>query len=810
MTPRTILRLCGAALVGGLGIATLIGLTRVPAGIARERPFTLLRALLLEGGFGASLVLCTLLVLLALILAMRLLAMLHGLNSPQALRVLEPLAWGAALPALALLLDPWWFWSTAPPLAAAGTLLGLIASHWRLQKAQGEAASSPRSAPDDRAYVLGLVALAILLPTLMVSPGPPWWTSISGDEPHYLLTARSIWVDQDVNLANDYIERLYWSFYPARLASHAKEGIAPDTLYSIHGVGLGLWLAPWYGFGHTLSKSAFTLLVRFSMTLWLGAFAAVLFLLLRDMAGSRAAVRGTLLAVLTAPLLFAGPHLFPEVPALTLSAGAYLILRRSPGVLGALLAGLILAFLPWLHFKYFALMATVAACGIWFLLCGSDDEGTASRSRYRAVAALAAPLLATGIGHILFTWRLYGRISPLAISVGSGAAARGVALGDDYLAYMVDPWGALRTGIGFLFDQKEGLLFYAPHYLLAIAGLAWLWRRRRADAVTLVLCLLSLWGPYALSQEPGHWAPPARPLTGILWTLALPMGIGATLAAGPGWTGKARSALRGGLIAWGIGMTILLLPQSELLYHDHNIRLSLAMLRYGAPGLSLSALAPLWVYYQQPQWTVSFLWLLGFAVAAVALWRWGRSSPSAPPSEVELVAAGDEEPAERISGHSAAGVFVMVAAIALLFHHLLVPVSGLYVRHDNGSVGVWVPNVPQGRAWHSARGTWVGGDDSVELLLSSREPLSLITVELETISDISLEVQIGRDLAALELGTGENTMLRLVPGPGRKWLGEHFYHFRVAVDGGTSLAALGISRRDLRTLGVLVRVLEVR
>ncbi len=807
MTPRILVRLCGAALSTGLGAATLLELARIPDGIAMGNPVALLRELFLGTGFWTSLVLCTLVAALLLTLAVRVMTRTYRLSHLQALRILEPLAWGAALPVVAWLLDPWWFWSTAPPLAAAGIGLGMISCHLRFRDATADL-TRPRF--DDRTYILGFVALAILLPTLMVSPGSPWWPSISGDEPHYLLTARSIWVDHDVNLANDYLERLNWTFYPARLARHAKAGVAPDTLYSIHSVGLSLWLAPWFGFGQTLSRSAFTLLVRFSMTLWLGAFAAVLFLLLRDIAGSRAAVRGTLLAILTAPLLFASPHLFPEVPALTLSATAYLILRRSPGVMGALLAGIILAFLPWLHFKYFALMATVAASGIWFLLRGSDHEGTARRSRDLSIVAWAAPLLMTGIGHVLFTWQLYGRISPLAISVGSGVEARASAFGDNYLAYIGDPWGALRTGLGLLLDQKEGLLFYAPHYLLAIAGLAWLWRRRRADSVTLILCLISLWGPYALSQEIGHWAPPARPLTGVLWTLALPMGLGATLAAGPAWTGKARSALRGVLIAWGIGMTFLLLPQSELLYHDHNIARSLVLLRYGAPGLSLSALAPLWVYYQQAQWIVSFLWLAAVALTALVLWRWGQEATGFGMEGTSPAAAERGEAAKRSPGHSAAKVFVMIAAAAFLLHHLLVPVTGLHLRHNNGPVRVWVPNIPQGRAWHSALGTWVGGDDSVELLLSSRAPLNIITVEIQAMSSMSLEVQIGRDRQKVGLDAGERTMLRLVPGPGRAWKRAYFYHFRVVAPGGTSHAALGGNRRDLRTLGVLVRVLEAR
>jgi hypothetical protein len=109
---------------------------------------------------------------------------------------------------------------------------------------------------------------------------------------------------------------------------------------------------------------------------------------------------------------------------------------------------------------------------------------------------------------------------------------RATAAGNDLVAYVSDPVGALTTAIGYFMDQREGLLFYAPHYLLAIAGFAWLLKRRRQDALALALVFAALVGPYALSQEIGHWAPPARLLTGVLWTLALPMGVALVLPVG--------------------------------------------------------------------------------------------------------------------------------------------------------------------------------------------------------------------------------------------------------------------------------------
>jgi len=102
--------------------------------------------------------------------------------------------------------------------------------------------------------------------------GPSWWPALSGDEPHYLLSARSVWVEGDIDLGADYIDGAYRSFYPPELPPHTKPGADPATRYSTHGIGTALLLVPWYAIGSGLSVAFFTLLVRFAMALWLGAF----------------------------------------------------------------------------------------------------------------------------------------------------------------------------------------------------------------------------------------------------------------------------------------------------------------------------------------------------------------------------------------------------------------------------------------------------------------------------------------------------------------------------------------------------------
>ena len=266
-------------------------------------------------------------------------------------------------------------------------------------------------------------------------------------------------------------------------------------------------------------------------------------------------------------------------------------------------------------------MAVVAAAGAW-----SIWQRRPSPARLSSCAALAVPLVATTLGHAFFTWRLYGSLSPLAVHVGADPSLRATAAGNDLVAYVSDPVGALTTAIGYFMDQREGLLFYAPHYLLAIAGFAWLLKRQRQDALALALLFAALVGPYALSQEIGHWAPPAQLLTGVLWTLALPMGVALVLPVGDDKHGRARGALRAVLVACGAGTTLLLLMQADLLYHDYNVGFSLVLLRYGAPGLPLTAFAPRWLGPEAVRGGVSFAWLAAVAALGIYLWRWEREA----------------------------------------------------------------------------------------------------------------------------------------------------------------------------------------
>ena len=583
------LRAVVAPLAGGVGLAVSISLMGLPPGTGAGRPTELIGEVVTSSRFPTTVAICTAGAIL-LTIAVTAIARRLGVESAAEARAAEPLSWGLALPSLALLLDPWVFHSTAPPLTAVGLGIGILAGGQLLYRQTGRPLDARLPA---RWGLTFLVLASVAVPTFLVLPGPPDFHSLSGDEPHYLVIARSLWMDGDLEVGREYRERLLLPFWRNELSPHTKPGADPATRYSIHGTGLAVWLTPWYGVGRNLSETAFTVLIRFAMTFWLAAAAAALFLLIDDIAGTTAAIRGTAATVLTAPLLFAGAHVFPAVPVMALSCAAYLILRRGPGIGGALAAGAMLGSLPWLHFKFAAITGVVALAGAYKMATDAERRRGGQRP-WTPIGALLGPVALAGLGHVAFTWTLYRRLSPLAIHLGSDPARREPAFGHDWSAYFMDPGGIFRTGIGYFMDQKEGLLFYAPHFLLAIAGFAWMRRHRRFDAIVLALVFVALVGPYALSQETGHWSPPARPVTGVLWTLGVALGIALALPTGNDRRGRILAGLRGLLLAWGAGTTTMLIVQNDLLYHDYGAPSSLSLLRYGAPSLELWRLAPLW------------------------------------------------------------------------------------------------------------------------------------------------------------------------------------------------------------------------
>ena len=111
-----------------------------------------------------------------------------------------------------------------------------------------------------RAGALWLVLFAVYAATLGLDA---FGTSdYGGDEPHYLLTAKSLVDDGSVDLLDEYRERSYRSFYPRTLDPHGV--LTEGRLNEPHGIGFPLLIAPAYAIGGATA-----------VELWLAALAAL-------------------------------------------------------------------------------------------------------------------------------------------------------------------------------------------------------------------------------------------------------------------------------------------------------------------------------------------------------------------------------------------------------------------------------------------------------------------------------------------------------------------------------------------------------
>src|SRR6185436_3242590 len=71
----------------------------------------------------------------------------------------------------------------------------------------------------------------------------------SGDEPHYLVMAQSLWRDHDLKIENNHDRGDYREYYISDLAPHYLRRGSDEEIYSIHPIGLPIILAPVYALG---------------------------------------------------------------------------------------------------------------------------------------------------------------------------------------------------------------------------------------------------------------------------------------------------------------------------------------------------------------------------------------------------------------------------------------------------------------------------------------------------------------------------------------------------------------------------------
>ncbi len=425
------------------------------------------------------------------------------------------------------------------------------------------------------------------------------WTvttnGIGGDEPHYLVITHSLLHDADLQIENNHQRGDYRVFFRGVLRPDYMQRGKNGQIYSIHAPGLPALLLPAYAVAGYLGAVAFIGLMAALTALAVFDLAALL-------AGRTVAVLTWLGVCLTVPFI---PHswaIFPEMPGAMLVSWATLWLLQPVERRTAarwLLCGLALAWLPWLHTKF-----------IVFLAFFSLGLGLRLLKQPAKLFALGTPIALSSAAWLSSFYVLYGTFDPEA---PYGAYSSIYVLTENI------PHGLL----GLFFDQKFGLLFYSPLYLVAIVG-AWFGLRearlRFASAILLLTIAVFVGTTARLYMFWGGSSAPARFFVPVLPCLA-PFVALAVARAQSAWS----RALVGLWLAIGLGAAVvaLLEPARLLLFSDpHGRSRLLELVQAGSP---LALVVPT---FTDPDWSAHVAplaaWLAAALVSCAVMVGWSR------------------------------------------------------------------------------------------------------------------------------------------------------------------------------------------
>jgi hypothetical protein len=444
----------------------------------------------------------------------------------------------------------------------------------------------------------------------------------SGDEPHYLVIAQSLWRDGDLKIQNNHTRGDYREYFGRELDPHYLTRGADGEIYSIHPVGMPIVITP------VVALGGYTLTVGFFILMGAVA-AAVAWRWVVDLTGALGPATLAWAAIaFSAPFLINTFTIYPEVPAaLVIVAAVPLVVRPQPG--GAAwhpwAVGVLAALLPWLSTKYAPMSAALVAVAVarrWWPL----HRGAAHAAWVGGAVPIVVPYGVGLAAWFAFFYAYWGRLSPSA------------------------PYGHMNQttpantvfGVpGLLFDQEFGLLAYAPAYVLAGFGLWTMVRRpgplRRVglEVGLLFAALIGTVGAFRIWW--GGSAAPARPLMSGLLLLMLPMAV----QIGSARPGSARRAGQHLLVWVGVALAaVLVVAEGGLLLANGRDGTS-ALLEWLSPRWPLWRLVPTFIEHEAgPAMLQSLPWLAAVALASWPLSRWSPHAPGAASLAAMLAAVG--------------------------------------------------------------------------------------------------------------------------------------------------------------------------
>ena len=326
--------------------------------------------------------------------------------------------------------------------------------------------------------------------------------SDSGDEPHYLMVARSLVRDHDLDLANNYAA----ADALTAAGAHARRAL-DGTLQSTHDIGLPLLIAPIDAVAERVTSSVSDETLRrlrmprdlleysiVSLTMLACVCAAFTWLaagLARITSPGRALALTTLFAI-SPPILTESFLVFPETVALIVMCGVvWWLLTPRPRPWKTWLLAAALGYLPWCHRKFSPLVIACVAVMMWQRRDLLRSWSTSAR------IGLGALVLVPHVAFYWWTWHTWGNFGGPQLLDVTPVAVQNIP----------------RGFAGLILDRRYGLVADAPIYLAIFAYWTLADRSRRLWLVVVASLVVPM---SAYTEWFAGFSPPARYLVPIL------------------------------------------------------------------------------------------------------------------------------------------------------------------------------------------------------------------------------------------------------------------------------------------------------
>lgn len=404
--------------------------------------------------------------------------------------------------------------------------------------------------------------------------------SITGDEPFYLITTRSLLDDGNLDLRAQYEARSYEEFFDHSDGLWVQSvPLENGKLLSPHNVGLSLLLMPGLHIGGLVGVQV-QLLMLAALT-WALAYVLLLRITQIRPLTCWAVTAGV---ALSAPAFIYSTEIYPELPAALVLIGCLIwITREQPiGIWSALGITVLISMLPWLGVKYVPIAVILGIYTLW-----------QSRPQTRFVLSAASCLSATA--YVLFHLATYESLTPYHVNlVYAGGSTPQIV--DQHIAILDRAyrlWGLLidrRFGIG---RWAPLLLMIVPGYWLLVSG------NHRLRLVASLLVIQVLMATFVAITMMGWWFP-GRTLMVVFPLLPIPIAL---LANKVGWFGC-------GLIT-GLGMySLIVTAVLAEAGHSQEIVIAVNPSEMQAGVFQIPAgLFPLYTSWTIETWTLTVAWL---------------------------------------------------------------------------------------------------------------------------------------------------------------------------------------------------------